>query len=90
MDIPYLKPATEFELTVVGFTQKREGLVSPVLVVRTDTAKPGPPTITNTNCSGKARPVSACLARGRGHPHRVAPTCHCPRQGELLRHLLQV
>ena len=50
--VPYLRPATQYEFWVTGFTQKREGVSSPVLRTRTDTAKPGPPVITNTNCTG--------------------------------------
>ena len=50
--MPYLRPATQYEFWVTGFTQKREGVSSPVLRTRTDTAKPGPPVITNTNCTG--------------------------------------
>ena len=50
--VPYLRPATQYEFWVTGFTQKREGVSSPVLRTRTDTAKPAPPVITNTNCTG--------------------------------------
>ena len=50
--MPYLRPATQYEFWVIGFTQKREGVASQVLRTRTDTAKPGPPVITNTNCTG--------------------------------------
>ena len=48
------EPATEYELSVLGFTAKREGSLSDPARVETDTAKPSPPTITNVNCTGAA------------------------------------
>ena len=48
------EPATQYELSVSGFTAKREGSTSDPRRVRTDTAKPSPPIITNVNCTGEA------------------------------------
>eukprot|EP00090_Calanus_glacialis_P045882 TRINITY_DN8764_c0_g1_i1.p1 TRINITY_DN8764_c0_g1~~TRINITY_DN8764_c0_g1_i1.p1 ORF type:complete len:894 (-),score=170.55 TRINITY_DN8764_c0_g1_i1:336-3017(-) len=50
--IGLLKPATPYELSVLGFTPKREGVKTDVAQVTTDTAKPSPPIITNVNCTG--------------------------------------
>ena len=47
------EPATQYELSVSGFTAKREGSTSDPRRVRTDTAKPSPPIITNVNCTGE-------------------------------------
>ena len=47
------EPATQYEMSVSGFTAKREGSPSDPRRVRTDTAKPSPPTITNVNCTGR-------------------------------------
>ena len=46
------EPATEYELSVLAFTAKREGGLSPGRRVTTDTAKPSPPLVTNVNCTG--------------------------------------
>ena len=46
------EPATEYELSVLAFTAKREGALSEGRRVTTDTAKPSPPLITNVNCTG--------------------------------------
>ena len=47
-----LEPATQYELSVLGFTPKREGVMTDIAQVTTDTAKPSPPIITNVNCTG--------------------------------------
>ena len=52
-DLVTLEPATEYELSVLAFTAKREGALSDSRKLITDTAKPSPPLITNVNCSGK-------------------------------------
>ena len=44
--------ATEYELSVSGFTSKRTGSLSRPLLVTTDTAKSSPPLITEVNCTG--------------------------------------
>ena len=46
------EPATEYELSVLAFTAKREGALSEARLVTTDTAKPSPPLVTNVNCTG--------------------------------------
>ena len=47
-----IEPATPYEFSVLGFTPKREGVMTDVVQVVTDTAKPSPPIITNVNCTG--------------------------------------
>ena len=37
---------------MLAFTAKREGALSDARRVRTDTAKPSPPMVTNVNCTG--------------------------------------
>ena len=51
-DLVNAEPATEYELSVLAFTAKREGALSDARRVRTDTAKPSPPLVTNVNCTG--------------------------------------
>ena len=46
------EPATNYEFTVRGFTNKREGGDSNPLLVDTDTANPSPPVISVLNCTG--------------------------------------
>ena len=48
----FSEPATDYELTVSGFTSKRTGSLSQPLRVTTDTAKSSPPLITEVNCTG--------------------------------------
>ena len=47
-----LEPATLYEVSLLGFTPKREGVMTDIAQVTTDTAKPSPPIITNVNCTG--------------------------------------
>ena len=66
------EPATEYELSVLGFTAKREGSLSDPARVETDTAKPSPPTITNVNCTGAAAWTLEMDTKVRNHgegPH---------------------
>ena len=51
-DLVPLEPATEYELSVLAFTAKREGALSEARRLTTDTAKPSPPLVTNVNCTG--------------------------------------
>ena len=51
-DFVTVEPATEYELSVLAFTAKREGALSDARRVVTDTAKPSPPVVTNVNCTG--------------------------------------
>ena len=48
----FTESATEYELSVSGFTSKRTGSLSRPLLVTTDTAKSSPPLITDVNCTG--------------------------------------
>ena len=50
-----LEPATQYSLSVLGFTPKREGVMTDTIQVTTDTNKPSPPIITNVNCTGKTQ-----------------------------------
>lgn len=45
-------PATSYQISVLGFTSKREGSLSDAKTVRTDTAKPSPPIMNSVNCTG--------------------------------------
>ena len=51
-DLVTVEPATEYELSVLAFTAKREGALSEARRLTTDTAKPSPPLVTNVNCTG--------------------------------------
>ena len=52
MNIIFKGPATTYELKILAFTRKREGISTEAKEVVLDTAAPEPPIITLANCTG--------------------------------------